>query len=1085
MVAFLTLAASAAVAQRGDEDSDSSDQRDPLSRAVGGLKFRSIGPSVVSGRISDIAIHPTKRSTWYVAAASGGLWKTTNAGTSFSPLFDSQASYSIGEVVVDPNNPHVVWVGTGENNAQRSVSYGDGVYKSIDGGRSWKNMGLKQSEHIGRILIDPRDSDHVYVASQGPVFNGGGDRGLYETTDGGETWTKILDAGEWAGVSDVVMDPRKPDVLIASTWQRARRQFAYIAGGPESGVHRSTDGGDTWTKSQRGLPSGDLGRIGLAISPVDPDVVYAIVEAAENGGFYRSQNNGVTWQRMSDRVTIGLYYQEIEADPVKVDRVYAMDTRNWISDDGGKTFEVLGERNKHVDNQALWIDPDDNNHLILGCDGGLYESFDRGATYDFFPNLPLGQFYRVEVDSTRPFYRVFGGTQDNSSFGGPSRTRTRRGGRNADWFLTQGGDGFYSRIDPINPNIVYAESQHAGLTRFNLETGERVSIRPEPAPGDPPLVWHWDAPLIISPHSPSRLYFAANVIFRSDDRGGSWEQVSPNLTKQIDRNRLKVMGRVWGVDAVAKNASTSVWNSIVSLAESPLQEGLLFAGSDDGMIQISEDGGENWRAIPSVRGVPDTTFISDIQPSWHDVNTVYVAFDNHKVGDYKPYVARSTDLGRSWELIQSDLPERGTAYTILEDYKDPNLLFAGTEFGIYFSNNGGEKWTRLRGGLPTIYVRDMVFQTQHDDLVIATFGRGFYVLDDLEALRALTPEFVASEGGLLPVNRVPLFVQSNPDPSWQGERFAAFDNPSAGATFHYYLKDAIRTRRATRQRAEAAARRRGEDVFYPSWDSLRVEDLEENPQMMLTVTDQEGRTVRRLTGRTSAGVTKVSWDLRYPSANPIRATGGGSGSGGFGGSGGGPYVVPGTYTVSLAKVVDGVTTPLGQPQSFEVYPLDDVATPRSSTVLAFQQQTAALQRAVLGASAAAGEAMNRIGLLKRALMQTPTAGTELNDELRAIEDSVRAIQWAMGGDPTVRRRREATPPSLMTRLGRITGGAFSGALHDVTGFQREQYDIVAAEFGGILERLRRSIDVDLKRIEQSAEAAGAPWTSGRIPNWRP
>jgi photosystem II stability/assembly factor-like uncharacterized protein len=484
-----------------------------------------------------------------VAAASGGLWKTTNAGTSFSPLFDSQASYSIGEVVVDPNNPHVVWVGTGENNAQRSVSYGDGVYKSIDGGRSWKNMGLKQSEHIGRILIDPRDSDHVYVASQGPVFNGGGDRGLYETTDGGETWTKILDAGEWAGVSDVVMDPRKPDVLIASTWQRARRQFAYIAGGPESGVHRSTDGGDTWTKSQRGLPSGDLGRIGLAISPVDPDVVYAIVEAAENGGFYRSQNNGVTWQRMSDRVTIGLYYQEIEADPVKVDRVYAMDTRNWISDDGGKTFEVLGERNKHVDNQALWIDPDDNNHLILGCDGGLYESFDRGATYDFFPNLPLGQFYRVEVDSTRPFYRVFGGTQDNSSFGGPSRTRTRRGGRNADWFLTQGGDGFYSRIDPINPNIVYAESQHAGLTRFNLETGERVSIRPEPAPGDPPLVWHWDAPLIISPHSPSRLYFAANVIFRSDDRGGSWEQVSPNLTKQIDRNRLKVMGRVWGVDA--------------------------------------------------------------------------------------------------------------------------------------------------------------------------------------------------------------------------------------------------------------------------------------------------------------------------------------------------------------------------------------------------------------------------------------------------------------------------------------------------------------------------------------------------------
>ncbi len=629
VVALATLAPTTRAQRGGGAEGESDRQRDPLASAVGALRFRSIGPAVISGRISDLAIHPTNKSVWYVAAASGGLWKTTNAGTSFSPIFDGEGSYSIGEVVIDPNNHNVIWVGTGENNAQRSVSYGDGVYKSIDGGRSWTNMGLPQSEHIGRILIDPRNSAVVYVASQGPVFNGGGDRGLYKTTDGGQTWNTILDGGEWAGVSDVVMDPRNPDVLIASVWQRARRQFTYIAGGPESGLHRSTDGGATWTRSQRGLPSGDLGRIGLAMSPVDPDVIYAIVEAANNGGFYRSQNNGVTWERMSDRVTIGLYYQEIEADPVRVDRVYAMDTGNWISDDGGRTFTRLGERNKHVDNQALWIDPDDNNHLILGCDGGLYESFDRGATYDWFQNLALGQFYRVEVDSTEPFYRVFGGTQDNSSVGGPSRTRTRRGGRNADWFLTQGGDGFYSRIDPLDPNIVYAESQHAGLTRFNLATGERVSIRPEGELGEA-LVWHWDAPLIISPHSPSRLYFAANRVFRSEDRGGSWRTVSPDLTKQIDRNRLKVMGRVWGVDAVAKNASTSVWGAVVSLAESPLQEGLLFAGTDDGMVQISEDGGDNWRAIPSVDDVPDTTFITDIQPSWHDANTVYVAFDNHK-----------------------------------------------------------------------------------------------------------------------------------------------------------------------------------------------------------------------------------------------------------------------------------------------------------------------------------------------------------------------------------------------------------------------------------------------------------------------
>ncbi len=1088
VVAVAALTPDTAEAQRGGAggqgEGESDSQRDPLASAIGTLRFRSIGPAVVSGRISDLAIHPTNKSIWYVAAASGGLWKTTNAGTSFSPIFDSEDSYSIGEVVIDPNNPHVIWVGTGENNAQRSVSYGDGVYKSIDGGRSWTNMGLPESEHIGRIIVDPRNSDVVYVAAQGPVFNGGGDRGLYKTTDGGTTWNKILDGGEWAGVSDVVMDPRNPDVLIASVWQRARRQFAYIAGGPESGLHRSTDGGATWTRSQRGLPSGDLGRIGLAISRVDPDVVYAIVEAASNGGFYRSPNNGVTWERMSDRVTIGLYYQEIEADPVKVDRVYAMDTFNWISDDGGRTFERLGERNKHVDNQALWIDPADNNHLILGCDGGLYESFDRGATYVFFPNLPLGQFYRVEVDSTRPFYRVFGGTQDNSSFGGPSRTRTRLGGRNADWFLTQGGDGFYSRIDPFDPNIVYAESQHAGLSRFNLATGERVSIRPEGEPGEA-LVWHWDAPLIISPHSPSRLYFAANRIFRSDDRGGSWQTVSPDLTKQIDRNRLEIMDRVWGVDAVAKNRSTSIWGAVVSLAESPLQEGLLFAGTDDGMIQISEDGGNNWRAIPSLDGVPDTTFITDIQPSWHDASTVYVAFDNHKAGDYKPYIAKSTDLGRSWELIQNNLPERGTVYTILEDYKDPSLLFAGTEFAVHFSNDGGEKWTRIRGGLPTIFVRDMVFQTQHDDLVIATFGRGFYVLDDLETLRALTPELLASEGGLLPVNRTPLFVASNPDPGWQGELFTTFSNPPSGAAIHYYLKDAIRTQRQERQRADRAAARRGEDVFYPSWDSLRAEDLQEVPQMILTISDQDGNIVRRLTGRTSAGVTRVMWDLRYPSLRPITSGGGGGGFGGFGGGGsGGPYVVPGTYVVSLARMVDGVVTPLGEPQSFEVYPLDEVATIRSAEVVAFQQQTASLQRAVLGTNAAMGEAMARIGLLKRALNATPNADPQLTGDLRTLESSIRELQWELTGDPTVGRRGEATPTSLMQRMNRATSG-WSGLLHEVTGLQREQYDVVAAEFGGILAQLRPLMEVELKRIEDAAEAAGAPWTSGRLPTWRP
>jgi len=595
--------------RRGAPAGDTAGPRDRFASAARGLRLRHIGPAAISGRISDVAVAPDKK-TWYVGVASGGVWKTTNAGTTFTPIFDGEGSYAIGVVTLDPRNPNVVWVGTGENNVLRSVSYGDGVYKSVNGGRSWEHMGLRESQHIGKILVDPRNTDVVYVAAHGPLFTNGGDRGLYKTTDGGKTWTRILDGGEWAGVADVVMHPSNPNILIASTWQKVRRQWGYIAGGPQSSLQRSTDGGATWTRVHTGLPSEDLGRIGLAISPVDPDVVYAIVEAANRrGGFYRSTDNGITWQRMGDHTTIGLFYQEIFADPANVNRVYSMDVRTMITDDGGRTFRVLGERNKHVDNHALWIDPDDTDHLIIGCDGGLYETWDGGQTYDWFQNLPLAQFYRVEVDNSLPFYRIYGGTQDNSTMGGPSRTRTRAGARNSDWFLTQGGDGFQTRIDPTDPDIAYSESQHGVLTRFNLATGERVSIQPDPEPGEPGLRWHWDAPLIISPHAPSRLYFAAQRLFRSDDRGGAWRPVSPDLTRQIDRNRLKLMGRVWSVDAVAKNASTSLYGSIVTLAESPLREGLLWAGTDDGLIQVSEDGGQNWRAISSVSGVPDTIFV--------------------------------------------------------------------------------------------------------------------------------------------------------------------------------------------------------------------------------------------------------------------------------------------------------------------------------------------------------------------------------------------------------------------------------------------------------------------------------------------
>ena len=668
---------------------------------LGGLTLRGIGPALMSGRVGDIAVDPVKRSTWYVAAASGGVWKTTNSGTTWAPIFDGYGSYSIGCVAVDPRNHLVVWVGTGENNSQRSVGYGDGLYKSIDGGASFSKVGLEASEHIAKIVIDPRDSQVVYVAAQGPLWNPGGDRGLYKTTDGGKTWKAVLTISANTGVTDVVFDPRNPDVLYAAAYQRRRHVWTLIDGGPESGVYRSIDAGATWRKINKGLPDGDKGRIGLAISPVNPDVLYATVEAARgDSGFFRSdeRRRDLGEAVEHDRELARSITRRSSPTPTIFDRVYAMDTLLQVSEDGGKTFRPLGERWKHVDNHALWIDPQDSDHLIIGCDGGLYETWDRGQTYRYTENLPITQFYKIAVDNDAPFYNVYGGTQDNATQGGPSRTNNVHGIRNSDWFVTVFGDGFDPVIDPTNPNIIYSQWQYGGLVRYDRRSGERIDIKPQEAKGGPPLRWNWDSALILSPHSPTRLYYGAQILFRSDDRGDTWKAISPDLTRNIDRNKLKVMGRVFSVDAVAKNESTSFYGSIVALAESPLVEGLIYAGTDDGLIQITEDGGKTWRKVEDFpfTSKPSEVYVSDVEASRHDPNTVYACFDNHQNGDFKPYVLRSTDRGKTWVNIGGGLPERGSAYTIAADHETADLLFVGTEFGVFATRDGGQHWHALR-----------------------------------------------------------------------------------------------------------------------------------------------------------------------------------------------------------------------------------------------------------------------------------------------------------------------------------------------------------------------------------------------------
>ncbi|MCA9739446.1 MAG: glycosyl hydrolase, partial [Gemmatimonadetes bacterium] len=513
-------------------------------RLLSGLEWRNIGPAVASGRIADVAIDPTDRSVWYVAASSGGVWKTTNAGTTWSPIFDDYGSYSIGAIALDPRRHLTLWVGTGENNAQRSVGYGDGVYKSIDGGRSFTRVGLETSEHIGMIAIHPEDTDVVYVAAQGPLWSSGGERGLYRTMDGGDSWERVLDVDEDTGIHEVYFDPHDPEVLYAVAWQRRRHQWTMIDGGPGSGIYKSTDGGDTWRAINRGLPSGDKGRIGMAVSPQNPDVLYAIVEASgEDGGTFRSEDMGEHWQRTS-RYQSGaaMYYHELYADPHRFDRIYALDTFVEMSDDGGRTWERLPTEDVHVDFHSLNFDPDDAEHLIIGNDGGLYETFDGGANWRFFDNLPITQFYKVATSNDEPFYYVYGGTQDNNTLGGPSRTTVAGGIRNSDWYVTLGGDGFDPVVDPENPDIIYSQLQHGTLSRLDRRSKERLDIQPQESADGPPLRWYWDAPILISPHDNERLYFGAQILFRSDDMGSTWRPISEDLTRDLDRNQLEVMG---------------------------------------------------------------------------------------------------------------------------------------------------------------------------------------------------------------------------------------------------------------------------------------------------------------------------------------------------------------------------------------------------------------------------------------------------------------------------------------------------------------------------------------------------------------
>jgi photosystem II stability/assembly factor-like uncharacterized protein len=1049
-----------------------------------GLKFRSVGPALTSGRIIDLAVNPNNSAEYFVAVACGGVWKTSNAGNTYTPVFDKQGSYSIGCVSIAQSNTNVVWVGTGENNNQRSVAYGDGVYKSEDGGKSWKNMGLKTSEHIGKILIHPTNTDIVYVSSMGPLWNAGGERGIYKTTDGGKTWNQIFAIDEHTGVADMQMDPRNPDVIYAASQQRRRHVFTYIGGGPGSGVFKTKNGGTSWDTINKGLPAVDKGRIGLAISPSKPDMIYAIVEASDDkGGFYRSTNQGASWNKMSKYSTSGNYYQELVCDPLNSEKVFVMDTWLHHTINGGKKVIATGENSKHVDNHAMWIDPSNTNHWLVGCDGGLYETWDHGKFWHYKTNLPITQFYKVSVDNALPFYNIYGGTQDNNSQGGPSRTINEHGISNYDWFITNGGDGFETAIDPLDDNIVYAQSQYGWLVRYDKKSGERTGIKPQHKKGDPALRWNWDAPLIISPHNNKQLYFAANKVFRSDDRGNTWNEISPDLTRQLDRNKMKVMDRVWEMDGVEKNKSTTIFGNIVAMDESPVQKGLLYIGTDDGLIQITEDDGKTWYTVENVSGVPEMTYVNSIVCSQHNANLVYAVFNNHKQGDFKPYIARSNDKGRTWRLVQGNLPKRGSVYDVAEDHVKQDLLFAGTEFGVFFSINAGKEWTQLKAGVPTVAVRDLEIQKRENDLVLGTFGRSFYVLDDYSPLRHYSARDTAKPAVIYPIKTALMFHQARPlggpGKASQGGSFFTTPNPPVGAVFTYMLNEELKTLKQKRQESEKKIKKTKGDIYYPTAEEIRSEDAEEKPYLLFVIKDNDGKVVRRIKSKATKGLQRIVWDFRYPPTSPVVLVN--KKPGRYGSADKGPMALPGKYSVSMVKVVNGIATELVSPQSFEIKPLLNQSLPASNRgdVLAFEKQSGELYRSVTSANKTIQDIENRLKYIKVAVQNTPTASLDMLKKVRASELVVNAVKIKVWGDNALSKREFETPNTLSFRIG-MAYYASLGNSSEITETNKTLYNEAKLEFDEQLAKIMTVLK-SVEEMEKTLDVIKAPYTPGRVP----
>jgi photosystem II stability/assembly factor-like uncharacterized protein len=1039
------------------------------------FNLRNVGPAFLSGRIADIKTHPENESVWYVATGSSGVWKTVNAGTTWTPIFDDQPSYSTGCITLDPSNPDVVWVGTGENVGGRHVAYGDGIYRSDNGGTTWKNMGLKKSEHISEIIVHPDNSDVVWVAVQGPLWTSGGERGLYKTTNGGTSWKRVLGNDQWTGVTDIMIDPRNPQILYAATWDRHRTVAALMGGGPGTALYRSDDGGENWTKLTEGLPESNMGKIGITISPQNPDVVYAAIELdRKSGAVYRSSNRGASWTKMSDTVSGGTgphYYQELYASPHEFDRLYLMNVRVLTSGDGGKTFVQLKERDKHSDNHAIVFKKDDPNYIMLGTDAGIYETFDNAETWRYIKNLPLTQFYKVAVNNAEPFYHIFGGTQDNGSAGGPSATDEREGIANKHWYKTLFADGHQSATDPVYNDIIYAETQQGGLYRIDLTTGEQVSVQPKAGLGESHERFNWDAPILVSPHNPKRLYFASYRVWKSESRGDDWEPISGDLTRNEDRLTLPIMGRKQSWDNAWDVGAMSNYNTITSLAESPVQEGLLYAGTDDGFIQVSENGGESWRKIPvTALGLAPRTFVNDIKADLFDANTVYVALDNHKEGDFNPYLFKSTDKGQSWQSISGNIPDRTLVWRMVQDPVKKNLLFAATEFGIYTSLNGGTSWQKL-GGAPTISFRDLTIQKRENDLVAASFGRGFFVLDDYSALREFTEDNLSQKGKLFTPRTAKWFVpRSNIGNTGADYYFAK--NPTYGAVFTYHLADEYQTAKEVRKEKETSLNKNKADIPFPGWDALDTERQEKEAQVVLSIQDSQGNVINKISQKASQGSHRMAWNFSHfnpysISDSPSRYRGGGA------------LAKPGTYQASLSLVQNGEVIPLDGPISFEVKALREGVLKGVSheEYNAYLTEITQVYKSISAVRDVLSESGKMHKAMVTALAQAKILPGTLEPKLEALKLDLTRINQSISGSPSRREVGERNPAGIQSFLSNAMVGLRNS--YGPTPLHRKSLKIAKELLIQLRAEVKTISEVRIPDIEAALKAADAPYILGQ------